>query len=106
MIYLVNTTEAQEVQIPNNGAEVSGGLHMMIKSTIDKTERMMDVADLALSSLYHSIAVSLPSRTASGEYEYALADDDKVLATGLLVVGYEANVDEYNKTIEYEQYNS
>ena len=42
-----------------------------------------------------------------GEYEYIMKDGDTVVSTGVLIIGkYGTDIDgQYNKTIEYEQYN-
>ena len=39
-----------------------------------------------------------------GEYEYELKFEDTILSSGLLVVGDYTKPDQYNKAIEYKQY--
>lgn len=105
MLYLQNIQEAQAVFVPRNGALPPGSLSFKGKSTIDLTlEIDLQVINLDLSDLYFNIAVIVPEGSPTGEYEYELKKGDDVLATGLLVVGEYAKPRQYEKPIEYEQY--
>lgn len=108
MIYLTNTTDAQPVFVPRDTAICGGTLTFRATSTVELS-RVLDctVLDLRSTRIYYSIAVALPEGATPGEYEYVLKDGDSVVSTGVLVVG-EYTVDvagEYDKTINYEQYN-
>lgn len=109
MIYLSNTTDAQVAYVPRD-AEVPDGatLRFTLVSTVD-LDRMLDalVIDMELRKIYFNVAVTLPEDATPGEYRYELTADGIALSSGLCIVrdgGVE--VDEYNKEIEYEQYQS
>ena len=105
MIYLQNTTEAQAVFVPKNGTPVTGNLLFKAKSTIDLVvEVSQAVTDLQTSDLYFNIAVTLPAGLPDGEYEYTFLAGDVPVSTGLLVIGENSHPTEYNKEIQYEQY--
>ena len=105
MIYLQNNTEAQDVCVPRNGIVADGELEFKAKNTIDLAEKIdLFVADLRVSNLFYYLAVILPEDLPNGEYEYTLTDGENLLSTGLLVVGENSHPSEYNKVIQYEQY--
>lgn len=105
MIYLQNTTESQRLLVPKNGAVPDGNLVFQAKSTIDLAMEINQVVmDLMTSNLYFNLAVTLPAGLPNGEYEYYLGVGANLLSTGLLVIGEGAEPSEYNKEIEYEQY--
>ena len=105
MIYLQNITDSQVVFVPKNGAVPSGDLVFKAKSTIDlAVEVSQGVIDLQTSDLYFRIAVTLPDGLPNGEYEYSIMNGDTILASGLLVIGENSHPSEYNKEIQYEQY--
>lgn len=105
MIYLQNTTESQVLFAPKPGEVPTGDLVFKAKSTIDlATEVNMVVTDLKTSNLYFNLAVTLPAGLPNGEYEYSLSVSDVQIASGLLVIGENSTPSEYNKEIEYEQY--
>lgn len=107
MIYLSNITDAQAVFVPRDTAICGGTLTIRATSTVDhKTVLDVAVLDLQSTKIYYNIAVALPTGTTPGEYRYEMKSGDDVVSTGLLVIGdYTADVTEYNKTIQYEQYN-
>jgi hypothetical protein len=108
MLYLDNTTEAQGVLVPRDGQSAEGlDLHFRAVSTVDLSTLLdTPVSDLGTSGQYFRIAVELPEGAADGEYEYTLSGNGVTLSTGLLCVGELPDVtrSEYNKSIEYEQY--
>ena len=105
MIYLQNITDSQVVFVPKNGAVPSGDLVFKAKSTIDlAVEVSQGVIDLQTSDLYFRIAVTLPDGLPNGEYGYSLQVGDEILSSGLLVIGENSHPSEYNKEIQYEQY--
>ena len=106
MIYLQNTTESQVLYVPKNGTEASGELTLQVRNTIDQDFVIDQVLDLNTSYLYYNLAIALPAGCPDGEYEYALMDDGIVLSTGILILESSQSRNEYNKDIEYEQYNT
>lgn len=105
MIYLRMTTDAQVVFIPRSLREVTGKLTFIARSTIDKKELIRSrVVDLETSELYYRLSLALGDDLPVGEYEYLLTDDAGTLSQGLLMIGEFASFHEYNKSIEYEQY--
>lgn len=106
MIYLQNTTESQVLYVPKNGTKASGELTLKVRNTIDQDFVIDQVLDLNTSDLYYNLAIALPAGCPDGEYEYALMDDGIVLSTGILILESSQSRNEYNKDIEYEQYNT
>ncbi len=107
MLYLHNTDEAQFLLVPRNGDLPEGELTFKARSTIDLTIEMdLQVVNLDVSALYLHLAVVVPEGCPVGEYEYDVRAGDSLLSTGLLMVGEFAKPDEYEKPIEYEQYES
>jgi hypothetical protein len=105
MLYLQNTQEAQFLLVPRNGEIPEGDLTFKAKSTIDLTLEMdLQVVNLDVSALYLHLAVIVPDGCPVGEYEYSVQVGDQILSTGLLVVGELNKPSEYEKTIQYEQY--
>lgn len=92
--------------IPKEGRMASGNLLFSARSTVNNTEISLEVADLDTSSLYHKMLVELPLDIQAGEYEYTLSDNEGELSTGILIIGELENPIEYNKVIEYEQFDS
>ena len=107
MLYLQNTQEAQFLLVPRNGSIPSGDLTFKAKSTIDLTLEMdLQVVNLDVSALYLHLAVIVPEGCPIGEYEYDVQVGDQILSTGLLMVGEFDKPDQYEKPIQYEQYNA
>ena len=104
MVYLENTTEAQPLFIPRSRADVIGRLTLALRSTVG-LEIVVDAEtiDLDTTPLYYRVAVALPEGTATGEYEYTLADQTGTLASGVAYVGTLAQPTETDNTIQYEQ---
>lgn len=109
MIYLSNTTDAQIAYVPRD-VEVPEGTTMTfaMKSTVDLDVVVTAlVIDTQMHRMYYNVALSLPEGTATGEYQYELMGDGIPVSTGLAVVKDDGrDVTEYNKEIEYEQYES
>ena len=107
MLYLQNIREAQVLFIPNNGERVEGELILRLKNTMELKTREFEALEAVYASyLYHTLSVTLPEGTEDGEYEYVLEDDYGILSQGVLRIGSRKAEMEYNKTIEYEQYES
>lgn len=126
MIYLQNTTDKQTINIPVR--VVVGSARLRIISTVDLRKIYDDeVINSAGSNLYFNTIIQLRdgelsrsvqmrstseggdesrSNVANGEYQYMLTTEDgEVLACGLMIIGdYEQDLKDYNKTIEYRQY--
>lgn len=127
MIYLQNTTDKQTINIPVR--VVVGSARLRIISTVDMREIYDDeVINSAGSNLYFNTIIQLRgggelsrsvqmrstseggdesrSNVANGEYQYILTTEEgEVLACGLMIIGeYEQDLKDYNKTIEYRQY--
>ena len=127
MIYLQNTTDKQTINIPVR--VVVGSARLRIISTVDLREIYDDeVINSAGSNLYFNTIIQLRgggelsrsvqmrstseggdesrSNVANGEYQYILTTEEgEVLACGLMIIGdYEQDLKDYNKTIEYRQY--
>lgn len=109
MIYLSNTTDAQVAYVPRD-VEIPSGttLTFTMRSTVDlDTVLNALVIDTQMHRIYYNVALSLPEGTTPGEYQYEMKSDGETISTGLLVVRDNgADVTEYNKEIQYEQYQS
>ena len=104
MVYLLNQSGAQAVLIPKP-ATVSGDLAMTLRSTVDNSTPVdATVIDLAVSRLYYYVAITLPDGIQPGEYEYVLTAGMDTVASGIAVIRDSAPVVQYEKTIQYEQY--
>ena len=107
MIYLSNTTDAQVAYAPRDTEVPEGAtIRFTMKSTVD-LDRVLDalVIDMNLLKVYYNVAVTLPDDITPGEYQYELTADGDVISSGLCIVRDNGvTVDEYNKEIEYEQY--
>ena len=109
MIYLSNTTDAQGADVPRDTEVPEGAtIRFTMKSTVD-LDPVVDalVSDMNLLNVYFNVALTLPENTAPGEYQYELTADGDVLSSGLCIVRDNGKkTEEYNKEIEYEQYQS
>ena len=109
MIYLSNTTDAQVAYVPRDTEVPEGAtIRFAMKSTVDlDTVVNALVIDMGILKLYFNVALTLPEGVTPGEYQYELTADGDALSTGLLVVRDNGlQTEEYNKEIEYEQYES
>lgn len=106
MIYLSHTTTPQQVLIPKNIPTSAGVVFVLISTiTLNKVYEVT-TADANTYKGYYTIGVELPNTIAEGEYSYLLrATNGNTLSQGLAIVGdYDVEHTEYNKTIEYKQY--
>lgn len=107
MIYLSNTTDAQVAYIPRD-TELGAGatLSFTMRSTVDlDTVVTALVIDMGMHKVFYNVALELPEGVTPGEYQYELIGDGETLSTGLAVISDGGlAVTEYNKEIEYEQY--
>ena len=107
MIYLANTTDAQVAYIPRD-TDFTGTLSLSLKSTVDLDTPYVTatVLDLNVFRTMYAVAVSLPDGIQTGEYQYKLTAGGETVSTGVLVIGEYAQArEQYNKPIQYEQYN-
>lgn len=104
MIYLKSDNSAQVAFIPKDGEASAGVMRLKAVSTINLTGFETEVIDVKTSDLFYRIAVQLPEGVQDGEYEYSLTADEKILSTGILIIGDVELMQEYNNTITYEQY--
>lgn len=127
MIYLQNTTDKQTINIPVR--VIVGSARLRIISTVDLREIYDDeVINSTGSNLYFNTIIQLrggelsrsvqmrstsegggsqtSANVADGEYQYILTTEEgDVLACGLMIIGdYEQDLKDYNKIIEYTQY--
>lgn len=109
MIYLSKTTDAQVAYVPRD-TEVETGttLTFTMRSTVDLDVVVTAlVIDMGLHRIYYNVALELPAGAEPGEYQYELKGDGELLSTGLAVIRDNGvAIEEYNKNIEYEQYES
>lgn len=106
MLYLKNITDAQELMIPRDGDMSSGFMSLILKSTIDMAVRSFQVSSDRTSQHYFKLSVNLQADMPNGEYEYSLMNGQILLSRGLLIIGENVRMSEYNNTITYEQYES
>ena len=104
MIYLSNIPDVQMMYIPKSLRDAEGRVHFKAYSTVNLQGFSFQAEEEEASSLYHLLAVELPSNIDDGEYEYTLSDSLGELSTGLLVIGALNKPFEYNNEIRYEQY--
>lgn len=104
MIYLRNTTDAQNMFIPKNRDIDESQLTFVVRNTIELDGFTSVLTDLMTSDLYHHLAISLPENLADGEYHYSLMEGNILLSSGLLYIGDLSHPQEYGKTINYTQY--
>ena len=105
MIYLKNTTDAQVVYIPRD-TDHTGTLQFTARSTVGLDSPISaTMLDLKVHRLSYALAVTLPADIATGEYEYRLTAGGNLVSTGILVVQDDKTATgQYNKQIQYEQY--
>ena len=103
MIYIDRHTEEQLVYIPKK-REGQGTLSLKAVNTINKSGFVEYIEDYGLCHGYHVFSLSLPDSVVSGEYEYELMDYNGILSQGILVIRDDNQMTEYNKLMEYEQY--
>lgn len=131
MIYLQNTTEAQDIILPVSYADIEPDAEHLfflyntvnLKKSFEQIVAMLGEGDfnedfnidflisadpvLSLSGQYYKFPVVFDNPLTEGTYEYAFIAGGRVLSKGVAMVGDFDNHDEqYNKTIEYEQYRS
>lgn len=106
MIYLVNTQEAQNMLVPRvTSVREDGELTITLENTLDHQKIIMTSSDLGVHPLYYQLAVVLPAGATAGEYKYSLTRGNEELSGGLLFIkAADAEVEQYEKPIEYEQY--
>lgn len=105
MIYLKHTTDAQVAYIPRD-AVAGNTLRLVLRSTVD-LDQVFDaiVLDLAIHSRFYFVALQLPEDCPTGEYEYQFLSAGAVVSQGVaMVVPDGGGVKQYDKPIQYEQY--
>ena len=108
MIYLINTTDIQTLFIPLNGADVPETPTLELRNTTDHQRESVELSVHPATSDYHNtylIAnINLPDGLADGEFEYSLMSEGLVLSNGLLMIGEAKETEQFDKSIQYEQY--
>lgn len=131
MIYLQNTTEVQRIRIPADGTKRTGDLALSLVNVINRGEAVQSIFDPRIylvdangnyvhdqegnqvivvgpedrTRLYYVVDVELPGGMPNGEYEYTVTAGGERVSIGLAYVGeFAADVQEYIKPVEYEQY--
>ena len=74
-------------------------MNLVLEDKVSKKQyTLTELTDLCTSAFFYQFNVNLPEGLLDGQYEYALMDGDKVLATGILQVGsFEPTKTTYNK---------
>ena len=63
-------------------------MKLILKNKITKEEIVLDeLVDSKVSNFFFNFNIELPNNTKDGEYEYQLIDNDKKLASGLVIIG-------------------
>lgn len=108
MIYIVDYNGYQEVYVPATQSKQTGTLTFILKSTVDRTEPVeVSVTDMNDSDMYYHFNLTFPNKIQEGEYEYKIKKGKNLLGCGLaMVAGDKETNDEYNITVQYEQYES
>ena len=104
MIYLDKTEQAQVLFIPRNKQGTNGGLVLKCKSSINQQAWESKVIDLQTSTYYYRVSFVVPAEAPQGEYQYTLSDDEGVLSKGILIIGENQKIIQYEKSAEYKQY--
>ena len=108
MIYLQNTRESQVLFIPKTlGVPVGDHVFYIFRaeSNIDHALLINQaIHPLQTTDLYLIFNVEIDAGLPNGEYNYALLLGAKTISSGLLVIGENGRPSEYNKDIQYEQY--
>lgn len=106
MLNILNTTDPQVLLVPTSEAIIpEEPLVLVLNGTVSHKMYEFEVTDLQTSRLYYNIALELPQGLEPGEYNYRLASGCAVLSCGLAIVGeYKREITEYEKPIQYEQY--
>lgn len=75
-------------------------MKLILKNEITKEEIVLDeLVDSKVSNFFFNFNIELPANTKDGEYEYQLIDNDKKLASGLVIIGdYVPEIKEFNNT--------
>lgn len=108
MIYLQNTEGEHLLYIPKPMV-VPVGPHVLFifqaTSTIDQ-EMLISQANYpqVTTDLYIIVPVVVYPGLPNGEYNYDLKLGDRVISSGILVVGENSDPSQYEKEITYEQY--
>lgn len=114
MIYWPISAEALDIYIPNASgyipADGEPAPRLEVRSNVNLNTVTLDWEPDGVTPLYFFRRIqgwTLPEGMAAGEYTYTLrlGEDGKVLSEGLLIVGdYAVPREQYEKTIQYEQY--
>ncbi len=109
MIYLTNTDNSQEVQIPRSlPTPADASLSLVLRNTITHSETTYSVSDASETDLYYLFSVTLDGED-SGEYEYSVLAGEDILAQGVLRIldsddTAQVEVEQYEPTYEIAQY--
>lgn len=127
MIYIKNTHKSQGIVLPvsvtADGAQ--GAFRFFMVNTVNLSTDIaaylrtndfnadfnMDFAHLpepimSAGGQFYNFTLDLPRDFQGGTYEYALMLGDRILSQGVAQVGdFENNDEQYNKDLQYEQYN-
>lgn len=131
MIYLQNTTDIQRIRIPADGAKLTGDVTLSLVNVINRGDGVTSTFDPQIylvdadgqyvhdadgqqivvqgpedrTLLFYVCDVELPDGMPDGEYEYTVTVGDVRVSIGLAYVGEPAPVvQNYENTVEYEQY--
>lgn len=116
MIYWPRIADEFTMRIPNAAgytpADDDPALWLEVRNNVGLRVFGNGIVPVEVTPLYfvfYEENWAIPEDWATGEYTYALrlGAGGRVLSEGLLIVGdYQAARTEYDKTIEYEQYNA
>ncbi len=104
MIYLKQSTEQQRVYIPRNYYRSGVSYILELRSTMDLTFSSVVIDSIQMRGMYCIADIVLPEGIVPGEYEYSLEGEGRVMSSGLATVKWEETVQEYERIIQYQQY--
>lgn len=105
MIYIENSRELQTISIPIGYSKGVGGVKLLLRSTIDLTNTIIEVQDEKKEGIYYVFTFALPDGLQAGEYIYRVMQNDYLLTEGLAVLKYAPQeIFTNNDEIHYEQY--
>ena len=105
MLYLDKIEDAQVLFVPRNGKIPDGEVKFVAFSTIDRSVEIdLPSINLDISALYMHLAVTVPDGCPTGEFEYTVTAGGEPVSTGLLIIGENFRMNQYEKTVTYEQY--
>lgn len=120
MLYASQDNQLETLHIPRNLTQLPSGSYVLeVRSNVNRTHSTpadggafnadfnFDFSTGAVfidMPLYHRATFSWPETPQAGEYSYWLKKGGVIVASGLLMVTKGHNTEEYDNSVEYEQY--